>query len=73
MKVTQADILSLVHYDGVGVGDVKAVLYDSGTQKHVIVSPHEGEHPVFKHLGFHLAVCHAYFHIGYQPVEDFLY
>ena len=38
----------------------------------VVVSPHEGQHPVFQFLGFHLAVGHADFHVRYEPVQDIL-
>ena len=72
MQVTQADILRLVHDDRVGVGDVQAAFDDGRAQQHVVVSPHESQHPVFQLLGFHLAMRHAYFHIRNQPVQDFL-
>ena len=70
MKVTEADILRLVHQDSIGIGNIQAVFYDGGAKKKVVVSSHKCEHPVFQLLGFHLPVRHAYLHIRNQAVQD---
>ena len=73
MKVAQSDVLRLVDEDGVGIGDVQAVLYDGGAQEHVVVSPDEVQHPVLQFLGFHLSVRYAYPHVRYEAVEYLVY
>ena len=69
MQVAQADVLGLVDNDGIGVGDVQAVLDDGRAQKHIIIAADEVQHPVFQFLGFHLSVRDTDAHIGNQPVE----
>ena len=73
MQVAQADILRLVNQYGVGVGNIQSVLDDGRAQQQVVISPHECKHPVFQFFGLHLAVRHADFHVGYQPVQDIFY
>ena len=70
MQVAQAYVLGLVDDDGVGVGDVEAVLDDGGAEQDVVVAPHEIQDAVFQVFGLHLAVGHADTGVGQQPVQD---
>ena len=69
MKVAEPEILRLVYYYGVGVGYVQSVLYQRGTQHHVVVAAHEVEHYVLEMARFHLTVGYAYLHVGHEAVE----
>ena len=70
MQVTETDILRLVHDDGIGVGNIQAVLNNGGAQEKVVVAAHKGQHTVFQFLAFHLAVGYANLHIRNQTVKD---
>ena len=70
MQVAQAYVLGLVDDDGVGVGDVQAVLDDGGAEQDVVVAPDEVQDAVFQFLSLHLAVGHADAGVGQQAVQD---
>ena len=45
--------------DGVGVGDIDAVLHDGGREQHVVVVVREVEHYLLELLGLHLSVTNG--------------
>ena len=59
VQVGEAEILGTIYYNGIGIGDVDAVLHDGGGEQHVVVVVGEVEHDLLQFLGLHLAVANS--------------
>ena len=72
MQVAETEILSLVDDDGVGVRYVQSVLYNGGTEHHIVVTAYKLKQYVFHLSGFHLSVGNAYLDVRKQTVKYFV-
>ena len=72
MQVRQAKLVGIVYDDGVGVGDVDAVLHNGGGEQHVIVVIHEAHQYLLQLLRVHLSVPNGHTGVGHIAVDEVL-
>ena len=70
VELRQTVAVGAVDDDGVGVGDVEAVLDDRRRQQHVELVGHEVEHRALERVLAHLAVADDDARLGHQPLEQ---
>ena len=69
VEVGESEAVCSVDDDGVGIGDIDAVLHDGGGQQYVVVVVGEVEDDLFEFLGFHLSM--TYCHTGIRDVFEY--
>lgn len=69
MEVAQPEILGIVDYHGVRIGDIQTVFHNRGGNQHIDLSLQELHQDVFHLLAVHLAMGHGDAGIGCQPLH----
>ena len=57
VELRQAEMVGVVDNDGIGIGDIEAVLDDARREQDVVIALVEVHHDVLEHLFRHLPVC----------------
>ena len=65
VQVAQSEVVGIVDDDGVGVGDVYAVLHDGGGEEHIVVVVDEIHDDLLQFLGLHLSVSYRHTAVGH--------
>ena len=71
VELGQAELVGMVHDQGVGVGDVQAGLDDGGAEQQVGLTAHETEHDPFQLVLIHLAVTDGDLGLGHDLGQQF--
>ena len=72
VQVGESEMLGTIDDDGIGIGDVDAVLDDGGGEQHVVVVVDEVEDDVLQLFGFHLSVSHGDAGVRHILMDEFL-
>ena len=59
MQVRESEVVGAIDDDGVGIGNIDAVLHDGRRQQHVVLIVLEVDDDLFQFLRFHLSVTNS--------------
>ena len=66
MQVAQSETMGIIHDDGIGIGDIDAVLYDGSRKKQIIVVIDESHDDLLQFLRLHLSMSDGYATVWHQ-------
>ncbi len=70
MQVGQSEAVGVVDDDGVGIGDVDAVLHDGRGEQHVVIIIHKAHEDLLQLLGRHLTVADGHTGVGHILMDQ---
>ena len=73
MKIAQTEVLRVVDYYSVAVGNVDSTLNDGGAEQHVIFMLHKVEHGAFNLLSTHFSVGNDHTCCRHTADDEMLY
>ena len=73
MKIAQSNILCLINNNSIGIRHIQTVFDNGSTEEHIIVSRHEIQNLILKHLSLHLTMGHTNPHVRHKSMKNILY
>ena len=70
MQVAQSETVGIIHDDGIGIGDIDAVLYDGSRKKQIIVVIDESHDDLLQFLRLHLSMTDGNAAVWHQFLDE---